>query len=161
MTGISFRLTQEQRELQALAHEFAERELRPIAAECDAPDPDRIARGRCSPHRECSPIGRRCRRLRGAIGRGCTANGPALRNILELATGMALGRALRRGVRGQDTGGTVRSRLETARKWGRSGLDRPPIAVLIDGISACSRRSRAHRAAILYGAQRRALALSL
>jgi alkylation response protein AidB-like acyl-CoA dehydrogenase len=33
--GISFRLTDEQRELQALAHEFAERELRPIAAECD------------------------------------------------------------------------------------------------------------------------------
>ncbi len=35
---ISFRLTDEQRELQALAHEFAERELRPIAAECDARD---------------------------------------------------------------------------------------------------------------------------
>lgn len=34
--GISFRLTQEQRELQALAHEFAEKELRPIAAKCDA-----------------------------------------------------------------------------------------------------------------------------
>jgi len=32
---ISFELTEEQRELQALAHEFAERELRPIAAECD------------------------------------------------------------------------------------------------------------------------------
>ena len=32
---ISFALTDEQRELQALAHEFAERELRPIAAECD------------------------------------------------------------------------------------------------------------------------------
>lgn len=37
-TGISFRLTSEQRELQALAHEFAERELRPIAAEWDAKD---------------------------------------------------------------------------------------------------------------------------
>jgi alkylation response protein AidB-like acyl-CoA dehydrogenase len=31
MSGISFRLTDEQRELQALAHEFAARELRPIA----------------------------------------------------------------------------------------------------------------------------------
>jgi alkylation response protein AidB-like acyl-CoA dehydrogenase len=37
-TGISFRLTEEQRELQALAHEFAERELRPIAPEWDARD---------------------------------------------------------------------------------------------------------------------------
>jgi alkylation response protein AidB-like acyl-CoA dehydrogenase len=35
---ISFDLTDEQRELQALAHEFAERELRPIAAEADAED---------------------------------------------------------------------------------------------------------------------------
>jgi len=34
--GISFELTEEQRELQALAHDFAERELRPIAGECDA-----------------------------------------------------------------------------------------------------------------------------
>jgi alkylation response protein AidB-like acyl-CoA dehydrogenase len=34
--GISFELTDEQRELQALAHEFAERELRPVAAEADA-----------------------------------------------------------------------------------------------------------------------------
>jgi alkylation response protein AidB-like acyl-CoA dehydrogenase len=34
-TGISFQLTEEQRELQALAHEFAERELRPVAADCD------------------------------------------------------------------------------------------------------------------------------
>jgi alkylation response protein AidB-like acyl-CoA dehydrogenase len=33
--GISFTLTDEQRELQALAHEFAERELRPVAAEWD------------------------------------------------------------------------------------------------------------------------------
>jgi alkylation response protein AidB-like acyl-CoA dehydrogenase len=33
--GISFRLTPEQRELQRLAHEFAERELRPIAREWD------------------------------------------------------------------------------------------------------------------------------
>jgi alkylation response protein AidB-like acyl-CoA dehydrogenase len=33
--GISFRLTDEQRELQRLAHEFAERELRPIAHEWD------------------------------------------------------------------------------------------------------------------------------
>ncbi len=33
---ISFELTEEQRSLQALAHEFAERELRAIAAECDA-----------------------------------------------------------------------------------------------------------------------------
>jgi acyl-CoA dehydrogenase len=32
---ISFELSDEQRGLQALAHEFAERELRPIAAECD------------------------------------------------------------------------------------------------------------------------------
>ena len=35
---ISFELTDEQRELQALAHEFAERELRPIAGECDRSD---------------------------------------------------------------------------------------------------------------------------
>jgi alkylation response protein AidB-like acyl-CoA dehydrogenase len=34
-TGISFRLTAEQHELQRTAHEFAERELRPIAAEYD------------------------------------------------------------------------------------------------------------------------------
>src|SRR5881397_1647533 len=33
--GISFELTDEQRELQRLAHEFAERELRPIAREWD------------------------------------------------------------------------------------------------------------------------------
>jgi alkylation response protein AidB-like acyl-CoA dehydrogenase len=33
--GISFELTSDQRELQRLAHEFAERELRPIAAEWD------------------------------------------------------------------------------------------------------------------------------
>jgi acyl-CoA dehydrogenase len=33
--GISFELTPEQRDLQALAHEFAERELRPIAREWD------------------------------------------------------------------------------------------------------------------------------
>ena len=32
---ISFALTEEQRALQALAHEFAERELRPVAAACD------------------------------------------------------------------------------------------------------------------------------
>jgi len=45
--GISFRLTAEQRELQTLAHEFAERELRPIAAEWDARDdfpPDLLRR---------------------------------------------------------------------------------------------------------------------
>ena len=35
---ISFTPTEEQRGLQALAHEFAERELRPIAAECDKTD---------------------------------------------------------------------------------------------------------------------------
>jgi alkylation response protein AidB-like acyl-CoA dehydrogenase len=35
---IGFTLTDEQRELQALAHEFAERELRPLAAECDRTD---------------------------------------------------------------------------------------------------------------------------
>ena len=35
---ISFELTEEQRELQALAHEFAERELGPIAAEWDEKD---------------------------------------------------------------------------------------------------------------------------
>jgi alkylation response protein AidB-like acyl-CoA dehydrogenase len=34
--GISFRLTEEQRELQALARDFARRELRPIAGEWDA-----------------------------------------------------------------------------------------------------------------------------
>jgi alkylation response protein AidB-like acyl-CoA dehydrogenase len=34
-TGISFRLTDEQRELQRLAHEFAAKELRPIGAEWD------------------------------------------------------------------------------------------------------------------------------
>ena len=33
--GISFELTDEQRDLQRLAHEFAERELRPIAREWD------------------------------------------------------------------------------------------------------------------------------
>jgi alkylation response protein AidB-like acyl-CoA dehydrogenase len=45
--GISFRLTPEQRELQRLAHEFAERELRPIAAEWDeleAYPPDLLAK---------------------------------------------------------------------------------------------------------------------
>ena len=36
--GISFRLTPEQQEAQQLAHEFAERELRPIAAEWDERD---------------------------------------------------------------------------------------------------------------------------
>jgi alkylation response protein AidB-like acyl-CoA dehydrogenase len=35
---IGFELTEQQRDLQALAHEFAERELRPIAAECDKSD---------------------------------------------------------------------------------------------------------------------------
>jgi acyl-CoA dehydrogenase len=35
---VSFELTEEQRELRALAHEFAERELRAIAGECDARD---------------------------------------------------------------------------------------------------------------------------
>ena len=33
---MNFELTDEQRELQQVAHEFAERELRPIAPECDA-----------------------------------------------------------------------------------------------------------------------------
>lgn len=45
--GISFEPTPEQRELQALAHEFAERELRPIAAEWDERDefpPDLLAK---------------------------------------------------------------------------------------------------------------------
>jgi alkylation response protein AidB-like acyl-CoA dehydrogenase len=45
--GISFRLTPEQRELQQLAHEFAERELRPIAAEWDEREdfpPDLLAK---------------------------------------------------------------------------------------------------------------------
>lgn len=45
--GISFELTGDQRDLQALAHEFAERELRPIAAEWDERDafpPDLLAR---------------------------------------------------------------------------------------------------------------------
>ena len=44
---ISFDLTAEQRELQRLAHEFAERELRPIAAEWDAREaypPDLLAK---------------------------------------------------------------------------------------------------------------------
>ncbi|TML20077.1 MAG: acyl-CoA dehydrogenase [Actinobacteria bacterium] len=44
---ISFDLTVEQRELQGLAHEFAERELRPIAAEWDAREaypPDLLAK---------------------------------------------------------------------------------------------------------------------
>jgi alkylation response protein AidB-like acyl-CoA dehydrogenase len=47
MSGISFALTDEQRELQRLAHEFAERELRPIAAEWDereAYPPDLLAK---------------------------------------------------------------------------------------------------------------------
>ena len=35
---ISFTLTDEQRDLQALAHDFAAKELRPIAAECDRSD---------------------------------------------------------------------------------------------------------------------------
>ena len=34
--SVSFELTDDQRELRDLAHDFAERELRPIAAECDA-----------------------------------------------------------------------------------------------------------------------------
>ena len=34
-TGVSFGLTDEQRELRALAREFAEKEIRPRAAECD------------------------------------------------------------------------------------------------------------------------------
>jgi alkylation response protein AidB-like acyl-CoA dehydrogenase len=45
--GISFELTPEQRELQRLAHDFAERELRPIAAEWDereAYPPDLLAK---------------------------------------------------------------------------------------------------------------------
>ncbi len=44
---ISFTLTDEQRQLQALAHDFAENELRPIAAECDRADtfpPDLLAK---------------------------------------------------------------------------------------------------------------------
>lgn len=46
-SGVSFRLRPEQRELRDLAHEFAERELRPIARECDARDegpPDLLRR---------------------------------------------------------------------------------------------------------------------
>jgi alkylation response protein AidB-like acyl-CoA dehydrogenase len=45
--GISFRLTDEQRELQRLAHDFAERELRPIAAQWDEREqypPDLLAK---------------------------------------------------------------------------------------------------------------------
>ncbi len=45
--GISFQLSPEQRELQALAHGFAEGELRPVAAECDARNefpPDLLAK---------------------------------------------------------------------------------------------------------------------
>jgi acyl-CoA dehydrogenase len=34
-TGVSFELTDEQRDLRALAHEFAEKEIRPVAAEYD------------------------------------------------------------------------------------------------------------------------------
>jgi alkylation response protein AidB-like acyl-CoA dehydrogenase len=44
---ISFTLNDEQRQLQALAHDFAENELRPIAAECDRADafpPDLLAK---------------------------------------------------------------------------------------------------------------------
>ena len=41
--GISFELTDEQRELQALAHDFAERELRPIAAREEFP-PELLAK---------------------------------------------------------------------------------------------------------------------
>jgi alkylation response protein AidB-like acyl-CoA dehydrogenase len=47
VSGISFELTEEQRELQTLAHEFAERELRPIAGEWDAREdypPDLLAK---------------------------------------------------------------------------------------------------------------------
>ena len=36
LTGVSFALTEEQRELRALGHSFAEREIRPAEAECDA-----------------------------------------------------------------------------------------------------------------------------
>src|SRR5262249_21007663 len=36
MTGVSFALTEEQKELRALARTFAEREIRPQEAECDA-----------------------------------------------------------------------------------------------------------------------------
>ncbi len=36
LTGVSFALTEEQRELRALAHSFAEREIRPAEAACDA-----------------------------------------------------------------------------------------------------------------------------
>jgi alkylation response protein AidB-like acyl-CoA dehydrogenase len=46
-TGISFQLTDEQRELRQLAHDFAERELRPVAAEWDereAYPPDLLAK---------------------------------------------------------------------------------------------------------------------
>jgi alkylation response protein AidB-like acyl-CoA dehydrogenase len=44
---VSFELTDEQRDLQQLAHDFAERELRPIASEWDAREdfpPDLLAR---------------------------------------------------------------------------------------------------------------------
>src|SRR5436190_3793250 len=34
-TGVSFALTEEQRALRDLAHEFAEKEIRPVAAEYD------------------------------------------------------------------------------------------------------------------------------
>ncbi len=34
-TGVSFSLTDEQKELRALAREFAEKEMRPLEAECD------------------------------------------------------------------------------------------------------------------------------
>src|SRR5579871_425591 len=34
-TGVSFSLTDEQKELRALAREFAEKEIRPLEAECD------------------------------------------------------------------------------------------------------------------------------
>src|SRR5213596_4065690 len=34
-TGVSFALTEEQRALRELAHEFAEKEIRPVAAEYD------------------------------------------------------------------------------------------------------------------------------
>ena len=44
MSGISFSISDDQRDLQELAHEFAAREIRPIAAEIDEADDARAAR---------------------------------------------------------------------------------------------------------------------
>ena len=100
--GVSFDLSDEQRELQALAHEFAERELRPIAREWDdredcppellakaaarradlARDPGRVRRRR-RPARHVGDRGRGAlvglRRARGSDRRDDVPGSPAAR----------------------------------------------------------------------------------